>query len=215
VSDNRAITVAPMDAARWPGVSRADAYRAAGHYLARLWDGLPVRIAVAGGQANLAWRSGAPVAIECATGLTDAFIAHLPVPDRGKVGHEKNYSHYPGYLQRRAVQFMFETSWHTGGIADAARDIIFPSQPVPAPAKLVVWDANLLAELKRRDPGVLFVDLPAALDQYIAAMPQKTRAEVQKDLAALDEFYFWPGTDGKARQDPERRAQLLAYAEGK
>jgi len=135
------------------------------------------------------------------------------VEGRGKVGHEKNYSHYPGYLQRRGVQFMFETSWRTNSIADAARYIVFPSKPVPAPAMMVVYDTALLAELKRRDPAVQFVDLPAALDQYIAAMPQKPRAEVKKDLAALDEFYFWPGTD-KA-QDGARRAQLAAYAEGK
>lgn len=190
-SDNRAISMA---AAGGQGVSWAEAFRDAGHYLHDLFRGLPVRIGIAGSHANLAYRSRVPVAIECATGLTDEFIAHLEVPHRGIVGHEKNFTMYPGYLERRGVHFMFEQSWQAGGATPCAVDycnlMVFASTPLETPARIVTYDRGLMAELKRRDPRIRFLDFEQVLDRYIQDLPTKKREDVATDLPHFRRYYF-------------------------
>lgn len=192
VSDNRRISMKEFA----PGMPLTEAFRVAGNTLRELFAGLDVRIGVAGGQANLAFRARVPVAIECAGGLTDAYIAHLPIHDRYKVAHHRDYTKYPGYLERRGVQFMFEDSY---GRQDAWRTIGFPSPVGPIPARLVVYDRDLMRELRRRAPDLVATDLEQYLDDYIAAMPTKTRAEVAADYAKFRAAWF-DHTDDGARQ---------------
>src|SRR5690606_31919050 len=54
------------------------------------WRGLDVSFAFSAAEAQFVYLAGAAVAIECMTGLTDAFIARQPLEERGFVGHEKN-----------------------------------------------------------------------------------------------------------------------------
>ena len=48
--------------------------------------------------------SRARVAVECAAGLTDAFIARIPVPPGGKRGHDRPWPMYPDYLLQRRLR---------------------------------------------------------------------------------------------------------------
>jgi hypothetical protein len=149
-----------------------------------------------------------PTAIEVAAGLTDAYIAHLPLPPRGKVGHERPWPLYPDYLQKRRVHFMLDLSYGTGGLVDAARPIIFPSQPVPLPARICVYDRELMRELRRREPDpkkLRFVDFEQALDDYIRLLPQKNKADVAKDFEGFKQFYF------DHNDDPARRQVIEDY----
>lgn len=207
-SDNRLITLQevrwPTPDGEWVGTF-AEACAHAGAYLQELFAGLDVRLGIAGSHANFAYRSRVPVAIECATGLTDAYIAHLPAPARGVTGHEKNYTQFPGYLQRRGVQLMMELSFHTGGPADPFRDVVFPSRPVPTPMRLVIYDAALMAELRRRDPAIRFVPFEQVLDHYLGELAGKTREEVARDLAGFRDFYF------DHNDDPMRLRPLLEF----
>ncbi|GDY02183.1 hypothetical protein LBMAG49_15120 [Planctomycetota bacterium] len=203
VSDNRRISVAEMP--NFDGVTLIAANRAIGAYLLPVFSGLDVRLGISGGHANLAYRAAVPVAIEVAAGLTDAYIAHLPLPPRGKVGHERPWPLYPEYLERRGMNFMLELSYHTGGLVDAARDIIFPAKPVPLPAKIVVYDRTLMRALKLRDKDIQFVDFEQALDDYIKLLPQKNKADVAKDFAGFRRFYF------DHNDDAERRFAIEAF----
>jgi len=199
-SDNRAISVAPIA----PGVpmTRIEAMRLAGHYLHDVFAGLPVRIGIAGSHANLAHRSEVPVAVECASGLTDAYIAHLPLTHRGTTGHERGYGGYLDYLvKERKLHFMFELSFHTGEITDRWRDIVFPT----IPARLVTYDRQLLAELRRRDPNIRCVDFEAVLDDYLANLQTKDRPQVAADFEAFKAFYF------DVNDDAARRARFEAF----
>jgi hypothetical protein len=194
VSDNRRISMLLIDS-----MPLVDLARIHGEHLQQLFAGLDVRLGIAGGHANLAYRSRAPVAIECSTGLTDAYYAHLPlrrsqedpsIPQRGKPGHEKGYDMDRDYLVRRGVHFMFELYYGRG---DAWRDITFtsPKAAVGLPARLVTWDSALMKELRRRDPGGIIVqDFPQMLDEYIAAMPTKSKAQVAADFEKWKGFYF-------------------------
>jgi hypothetical protein len=193
-SDNRAISMGLVDYAR-----------DAGDRLGVLFAGLDVRIGIAGSHANLAYRSRAPVAIECAAGLTDAYIAHLPVTGRGITGHEKPWTRYPEYLERRGVQIMFELSYATPRIPSAWQDLFLPGVPIRLQARLVFWDGKLMAELRRRDPGLRCIDVERELDAYIAALPMKDKKDVAADLVGLRRFYF------DHNDDPARLQAITAF----
>jgi len=202
-SDNRAISMLPADAS---GITRADYARGAGHAVGDLFAGLGVRIGIAGGHANFAWRWPVPVAIECAAGLTDAYIAHLPIPARSRPGHERNWHLYPGYLEQRGVHFMLEESYGNGTVVDHARAITFPGR-FKVGARIVTWDRALMRELRRRAPDLVCVDFEQELDKYIAALPTKPKDQVRADYAALREFYF------DRNDDPARRSAIERFLE--
>ena len=190
VSDNRAISVVEVA----PGLPLTEYARVAGHEMRRLFDGLDVRLGIAGGHANFAYRAEVPVAVECAAGLTDARIAHMPVPPRGKVGHERPWTLYPDYLIERKLHFMLEGSYATGGICDQFRALAFPlpglPDPLAMPVRIVTWDSKLMAELRRRQPRLMGSDFEGALDLYIAQMPTKPKEQVAKDFEDFRRFYF-------------------------
>jgi hypothetical protein len=199
-SDNRAIShqLAPS------GVPWTEALRVAGNQLRALFADLPVRIAFGGSQANLAFRARVPVAIEL-YGLTDAFIARRPLAQRGQPGHEKGYLECPGYYERRGVHFMFEGSY---GAADAWRAVVFPGDPLPIPARLVVYDRELMRELRRRAPDLVAVDLEQYLDDYIGSLGDKSREQVAADYRKFRAAWF-DHTD-----DPERQAAFDRFLAG-
>lgn len=192
VSDNRRISLP------WIGP-----FREASEWLRPVFAGLDVRIAIAGGHANVAYRSRAPVAIECAAGLTDAYIARLPVPVRGKRGHDKPRD--PAYLERRGAHFMLETNYQGDfGVVDTWRDVLFPAPPVGFPMRLVTWDRALMAELRRRVPGLQVVDFEQFLDGYLKDVASKPKAQVAADYAKFTGFYF------AHNDDPARQAAFAA-----
>jgi arabinofuranosyltransferase len=196
VSDNRAISFIPI-----AGVPIRDAFRACGDYLRDLCDGLDVRIAIAGGHANVAFRSRVPVAVECAAGLTDAHIARLKSKKRSKVGHGKPRD--PLYLEQRKVHFMLEQNYLLK--EDPWREIWFPSKPLPLPCSMVTWDRELMRELKRRAPGIKVTDFEEYLDRYIATLATKSKSGVEKDLAKFRRYYF------DHNEDPIRLQALESF----
>lgn len=196
VSDNRTISFMPI-----AGVPIRDAFKACGDYLRDLCAGLDVRIAIAGGHANVAFRSRVPVAVECAAGLTDAHIARLKVKKRTKVGHGKPRD--PLYLERRKVHFMLEQDYLLK--TDPWREIWFASQPLPLPCSMVTWDRELMRKLLQRDPNIKVVDFEKFLDTYIADLPNKQKPEVEKDLARFRRYYF------DHNDDPSRIARFEAF----
>ena len=110
-----------------------------------------------------------------------------PVGERGKVGHEKGYWLYPGYLERRGVHFMFEGAF---GQADAWREVWFAGT---IPARLVRYDRALMRELRRRDPGLRAVDFERFLDDYIAGLAgrgKESKEQVAADLGKFKLAYF-------------------------
>lgn len=195
VSDNRTITV--QDFA--PGMTWADAFRICGDFCRPLFDGLGVRIAIVGGHASFAFRTQVPVAIECAAGLTDSHVARLSYIARGKAGHGKPRDRV--YLEQRGVHFTLEMDYLLK--QDPWRRIFFA--PVTLPMSVVTWDRELMRELLRREPSIEVVDFEQYLDDYLAKLPSKNRAQVQKDLAKFRGYYF------DHNDDPVRLAQFEEF----
>jgi hypothetical protein len=182
-----------------------EALRVCGHYLHGVLAGLDARIGFVGSQANLAYRSCVPVAVECTTGLTDARLGRQPVGPRGTPGHEKGYAKHLDYLiHERRLQLMFDLDFQkTGDLIDAHREIHFPV--LVFPARLVVYDRALMRELKRRDPNIRFDDFEQVLDAYLAELPKKTKEQVTTDFAKFQSFYF------DHNDDPARRARFEEF----
>ena len=84
---------------------RVEEARRAGAELHRALAGVPVRVAIYGSQAMLAYYARFPYVLEAHTGLTDREIARRPLPSRGRVGHEKTVG--LTYLQGRDIDFVF------------------------------------------------------------------------------------------------------------
>ena len=179
---------------------RAQAF---GGRLRAYFDGLPVRMAFCGGQAVLAYRSRAPIAIETATGLTDSTIAHQPLARRGRVGHEK-MTPIPYLIARRTHFWMYS--------GKALSDTLAPYIPL-VPIRFdtltvmaITWDPPVMDALRAR--GVTVPDFLATLDQFIAAMPAIDDDEVREVYRKTRTFYF------DHVPDPAREAPFRARLQG-
>lgn len=170
-----------------------------GSVLARMFDGLPIAIGFIGTEARIVYRSRVATAIECETGLTDRTIARQPLGERGRIGHEK-HAHLD-YLLARGVQLV---------LAQHARDLLETERQLPTievdlggvRAWVLAWDPPVMAALRAR--GARFLDLPTAIDAYLAIAPLLPDAAVQDAWAKLRRAYF------DRVDDPARAAAFRA-----
>jgi len=162
-----------------------EARRAEAATLHRFFAGLPVRIAIVGSQAELAYFARPAVAIEAQTGLTDHWIARQPLKERGRVGHEKLAP--VSYLMSRKVDFVIHH------FPTTALDL---KQHVPlvqimfdrVPGYMLYWNPPLLAELAKR--GARFVDFPVELDARKADFARLPPDSLEFEYGRLKTFYF-------------------------
>jgi hypothetical protein len=170
----------------WASKSRKKA-----EVLNRYFAGLPVRIGYFGGEARMLFYMPNVEGVECETGLTDYFTAHLPLLKRGRVGHEKKPP-IDYLINQRKVQFVF-----AGHAVDALqlRNAI-PNLKIRfdgIEGQILFWDEPLLTELKKR--GAVFPDFPSQIDQYIANMNKIPQEKIKRDYRMLKRFYFDPTKD--------------------
>jgi arabinofuranosyltransferase len=175
---------------------RADAN---GARLAELFDGLPISVCFFGAQARLVYRSRVATAIECETGLTDATIAHQTIRERGRVGHEKHAQ--LSYLLARHVDFVLTRDYAnaTLGLDAALPDV--PIQLGKIQGRVITWDPAIMGALRAR--GVAVPDVPGQIDRYIAALDQRSDADVRRDWERFRRLYFDRVSD-PAREAPFR-----------
>src|SRR5690606_521732 len=172
------------------------AMRLAGEAMRDLFAGQEVRVVIMGAQAVWAYYGEFDLVIEGCTGLTDEHLAHLPIPARSSIGHEKSVMLDPDYLLRRRVHFSLHVdpaSWRP----DDYRHIKFHDA---AYGVIVTWDRALMRALQGR-PGVAFLDFERWLDDYLAQLPALPDAKVRADYAEFRRFYFEHNHD-PAREQP-------------
>jgi hypothetical protein len=173
-----------------------------GATLAKLFDGLPVTVCFFGAQARLVYRSRVATAIECETGLTDAAIAHQPLGERGRIGHEKHAQ--LAYLLARRVDFVLTR--------DYAKEVLhldaqLPDVPIElggVRGRVISWDPAIMAALAAR--GVRVPDVPGQIDRYTAAMAGTSDEVVRRDWQRFRRLYFDRVPD--ARREAPFRARL-------
>ena len=100
-----------------------------------------IRIAFGGSQAIFAYYLESPLAIEAETGLTDYFIAHQTLGERGRIGHEKRAS--MSYLQERKIHL------HLNPPDDLIRDgfNLFRVKDFPGVWKIITYDEDVMRNL--------------------------------------------------------------------
>ncbi len=182
------------------GKNLIERYEEIGGGLAELFEGTDVRVVI-GGQASLAYYARFATAIE-SNGLTDAYIARLPVARRGRPGHEKVAP--IDYLRARGVHFEFmkrprshEPYRRAAFQAGAADEWI--------PAYVVTYDRDLMRDLATRSPhSVQLVDFEAYLDDWFTRAPGRPLVELRRESQDFQVFYF------ERNDDPVRLAKLEA-----
>jgi arabinofuranosyltransferase len=177
--------------------SKTDEQRRSAFELRRYFAGLPVCVAFFGSEARLVYYADPAVAVESEAGLTDRWLAHQPLAQRGRVGHEK---HAPlDYLVgRRGAHVVF----HPLAAAYLGLPERIPLVPVDFSGTrglLLHWDPSLMAEWKRR--GATFDDFPGRLDGVLATVARRPGGEVRTAYDRLKLFYFDFVPDS-ARQRP-------------
>lgn len=189
--------------------ARTEKIRAAGRRLGELTGGADggLRVAFSGTQAMLVYEAAVPYALEAVTGLTDRFLARRELGERGHVGHEKGYRaddevsrEYVLTAQSVHLLLFDEPQW-TGP---------FPFLKVELGGftfTMVRWERAVLQPLVEA-PDVAATDLERYLDDYVAGLAGRGRADVARvtaELAAFDRVHFrWNG-------DAARRARIAGW----
>jgi len=151
------------------------------------------RVVVFGSQAMLAYYAEFPTAIEGAAGLTDEYIAHLPVGERVRPGHEKVAP--VEYLYQRGVNFAFVSGRWVPPTTNEFMEIYFGK----VRGLILVYQRNLMRKLSAY-PEVKFFDFESFLDEYIGRMPSIPREQISDDYQFFKDYYFDHNSD-KARQN--------------
>lgn len=193
--------------AQYPA-ERVAGLRGAGAKLRAALDGTEFRVAFSGTQAMLVYEAKVTYALEAVTGLTDHFLAHRDLGERGRIGHEKSVRFEREedrryVLEGRKVQLLLF-------------DLPMWTQPFPwlkvridgVDATLVRWEPVAMRRLLAA-PGVVGTDVERFLDDYLADLGAKPRAQVQADFGALELVYF------RWNDDPVRRERFLAHLAGR
>jgi hypothetical protein len=165
--------------------------------LRQCFAGTDARVLVQGGQAALAYFAQFPIAVE-RFGLTDRHIAHQPIVQRGRPGHEKFAT--ADYLYERAV---------------CLRLAFVPARNVPQyslmqlaglSGDIVVYNRPLMEHLKTCS-GARFLDFPLWLaTTYIPQIPTVRPERLIADWNQFQHYYF------NHNPDPEGLRQRLRAA---
>jgi len=131
-------------------------------------------------------------------GLTDTRVAHQPVTERSRPGHEKEAS--DDYVLSRPVHFaLTKREFHPPDYRALTRIQVGRSG-----LSIVAYDRKIMRRLEGA-PEISFVDFEEYLDRYIATLGQRGRPAVAKDFQFFRRYYF------RYNDDREREEALLAF----
>ena len=162
--------------------------RRLGLKLRRFFEEKDVTVGFPGTYASVVYYSDVPVAIEANTGLTDAYIAHLPIHKRGRPGHEKIAPFH--YLFKRGVNFMYGP-FSPRTMEMGQMHVIFFGNFM---SYIFCYDVELMDSLKNF-PEIRFVDVRDVIDKYIKTMYRHDDTEVARVYAIFKDYYFHQNND--------------------
>jgi hypothetical protein len=173
-----------------------------GHNLHKYLSGLDVTVGFYGSKAMTIYYSDLPHAVELHTGLTNEYIAHLPIKERGRPGHEKMAPH--SYMLSHGINIIVKK---TDIIPENKMRILFLDSTV---VHLMYYDSSVMENLKKY-PEVKFVDFPALLDSYIANLESIPGDRLMSDYSFFKMYYFDHNNDpGRNQPFIERLTKLRA-----
>jgi hypothetical protein len=156
-----------------------------GRIMRTFFEGESVTV-VLRGQNNFAYYGTFQNCIEAA-GLTDKYVARLPLVKRGRPGHEKEPPWE--YLMKRRANFIFFR--HPQQDTSSFRKIYFRFSADSLEGYMYTYDPALLHRLDERFPGrIEYVRFEEYLDDYIRGMTSMTRQRVEADFRRFQDYYF-------------------------
>jgi arabinofuranosyltransferase len=163
-------------------------------------DGFATRAAIYGGELRLAYRARIPYAVEAHAGLTDAVIAHRPLAERQRIGHEKSADASYLVLTKKVH---FATSPLYAALSD-------PHGFIPevhanlcgVDVRLLHWDPAFVRYVRARGADV--PEFTVWLDRLLAHVDTMSDASVLAQWQAVQHFYF------AHNADPQRLAVFEA-----
>jgi len=168
--------------------SRIEEAKEKGGILKRYLKGTDAKVVIFGSQAMLAYYAEFPTVIEGESGLTDEYIAHLPVKERTRPGHEKLAP--MDYVFKRGVNFVFAFGLWNPPLPTDFRDIRFGE----IRGGIIVYNRDIMNKLKTYDE-IKFVDFEKFLDNYIQEIPSAPRSYLLTDYNFFKDYYFNHNSD--------------------
>ncbi|HPI38144.1 MAG TPA: hypothetical protein PK397_09390 [Ignavibacteriaceae bacterium] len=182
------------------GINHIQFMEMAGKEFNRYFKDRDVRFLIMAAQASLAYYSKIKTCVEF-NGLTDKYIAHLPISERGRPGHERAAPY--DYVIERGVHFTFDNppdNW-----ADY-RTLYIRLSGEFQPLMMITYDKELMDYLEKNFPqDIKFINFENYLDSYISTINTKGKPLVENDFKQFSDFYF------KHNDDPERLKQFQEY----
>jgi hypothetical protein len=142
-------------------------------------------------------------------GLIDTYVAHLPVGQRSRPGHEKWAP--PAYRDYRQARFYRLPA--SGLPRDYARFSI--EHATYSLFQMARYDGALMDRIAHTSPEFKFTRFPEYLDKNTARLVRDTPAAVADALRQFDHYYFSLNSDARRRQPfVDRFLQLLDFEDG-
>ena len=151
-----------------------------------------IRLAIYGSQALYAYYLEPPYVLEAATGLTDEYLAHRKVTERGIIGHEKA-ADMP-YLRKRDIDITM------GGMDFPDHETDYNKlavRPLIGYGIIVKYDREKMTALAGLG-DFEFVDFEKYLDRYIRDMKNYPVHKIRKDFEEFRIYYFNHNNDPRA-----------------
>jgi hypothetical protein len=179
------------------GISFLDEQILLGKMISVYFRELPVKVLVT--YQSFAYYSRFATCIDY-FGLTNTYIAHLPLEKRSRPGHEKIAP--LKYLEIQKVNFFFT---HSPYDVSYYRTVHFRAGKQVMTAEMFYYDSSLVHTLKKRFPQDFFyTDFGEFLDKYLSSVSAKTKADLERDYKKFYNFYFLYAND-KYRENQFRQ----------
>lgn len=143
-------------------------------------------------------------------GLTDKYIAMLPITERGRIGHEK-YAPMDYLIKRKAILGFYDIFRNdTKQKPYSVSYIRIKDLGIKIVVEIIYYHKESMNTLKKRmGDNFIFTDMDAYIKDYISTvMKTRTFDEVKNDYKNLKEFYFDHNNDS-------RENDILNYIGGK
>jgi hypothetical protein len=155
---------------------------------------LPVTIVLSAAQNMVGYYANFTTCID-EYGLTDSAIAHSPITQRGRIGHEKQGKNE--YFEKRGAQFKFLhiTPEIPKNITLGLAVFELPTLGLYQVAEVITYDSAITHELSRRfeKAGLksILTKYDEVIPQYIANdMEHFSAQEIERDYANFKHYYF-------------------------
>lgn len=125
-------------------------------------------------------------------GLTDKYIARLPITERGRIGHEK-YAPMNYLIKRKAILGFYDKFRNdTKQKPYTVSYIRIKDLGIKIVVEIIYYDREAMNTLKKRmGDNFIFTDMDTYLNDYISnVMKSRSIDEVKNDYKNLKEFYF-------------------------